>query len=917
LLRLPRPTQVIFDPRRFVTMGISVWLAVTAFVVLTGSTETSALRATATVNANFRSSYDILVRPTGSQTAMERKTGQVRPNYLSGIFGGITREQVSTIEEVPGVTVAAPIAMLGQILQTVEYPVDVTQLLPDRGASLLRFSSTEHTMRGLAATPGPAGYIYLSDDTLARDLSADDLPVVEKRGGRHVAVCRSLPPASAESPFDPLSDWTAQCWDRRGGFAGERWIGKPGQFIIQVRLSFPVMLAAIDPVAEAKLTGLDDAMVSGRYLIAADRAGAADAYGGKSVPVLTSSASLVDQSTTITVESLKPAAVTGIQSGMSFADARRFIRSRPGSTLLTTSISADKVHKAWLRGTDDRPRPTIYPRLLFTTSEVQYTTKGDVMAPRVVAPDASVWRTYMFSNEAFAAVPETASDTSYRDISPIIGRGADAQGKLHSLALHTVGTFDPRNIRSVSELAEVPLETYQPPSVQPADNRSRRLLGGQPLLPDTNPAGYLQAPPLMLTTLKALPAFTNPDAFSFPPSSSMPEAPISVVRVRVAGVKGADPVSRERVRLVAERIQKRTGLDVDITVGSSPHPTTVALPKTRHGAPALKVEERWVQKGVAAIVITAIDHKSLALFVLILLTASLSMAISATAAVRARRLQLGILSCLGWRPGMLLAAVVKEMLTIGVLAGTVGALVSLPLGIVMQVEVPWWRAMIALPAAVAITLVSGALPAWHASRSVPADAVRPPVTAPRKSTPMRGVAGMALGYLRRTPGRVVAGAAALGLGVAAMTALAGVIFGFQGAVVGTLLGDAVSVQARPVDVVTAVFLAILGLGCLVEILYLDIREEASRYAALQATGWRDRTLTKLIVWQALITATTGAVLGVLVALLGLAAFVPLNTQVWLTSGAVLITSVAVAAAAAVLPARSLRNLPTARLLSGE
>ena len=61
----------------------------------------------------FRPAYDILVRPQGSKTTLERNTGLVRPNYLSGIFGGITMRQYRMIGRVRGVDVAAPIANIG------------------------------------------------------------------------------------------------------------------------------------------------------------------------------------------------------------------------------------------------------------------------------------------------------------------------------------------------------------------------------------------------------------------------------------------------------------------------------------------------------------------------------------------------------------------------------------------------------------------------------------------------------------------------------------------------------------------------------------------------------------------------------------------------------------------------------------
>ena len=50
---------------------------------------------------------------------------------------------------------------------------------------------------------------------------------------------------------------------------------------------------------------------------------------------------------------------------------------------------------------------------------------------------------------------------------------------------------------------------------------------------------------------------------------------------------GADATSRERLRVTAERIAERTGLQVDVTAGSSPTPLLVDLPASRLGRPAV------------------------------------------------------------------------------------------------------------------------------------------------------------------------------------------------------------------------------------------------------------------------------------------------------------------------------------------
>ncbi len=65
-------------------------LATTAFTVLTAASRTAQLRTVGTVSAHFVPAYDILVRPKGSRTSLETQSDTVQPNFLSGIYGGIT-----------------------------------------------------------------------------------------------------------------------------------------------------------------------------------------------------------------------------------------------------------------------------------------------------------------------------------------------------------------------------------------------------------------------------------------------------------------------------------------------------------------------------------------------------------------------------------------------------------------------------------------------------------------------------------------------------------------------------------------------------------------------------------------------------------------------------------------------------------
>lgn len=66
------------------------------------------------VEKNWRTSYDILVRPAQSDSFLDY-SGQrlIEPNFLSGQKGGITLDQYKSILTISGIEVAAPISMVG------------------------------------------------------------------------------------------------------------------------------------------------------------------------------------------------------------------------------------------------------------------------------------------------------------------------------------------------------------------------------------------------------------------------------------------------------------------------------------------------------------------------------------------------------------------------------------------------------------------------------------------------------------------------------------------------------------------------------------------------------------------------------------------------------------------------------------
>lgn len=242
-----------------------------------------------------------------------------------------------------------------------------------------------------------------------------------------------------------------------------------------------------------------------------------------------------------------------------------------------------------------------------------------------------------------------------------------------------------------------------------------------------------------------------------------------------------------------------------------------------------------------------------------------------------------MLACIGWRPGLLTRDVLGELVAIGTAAGVIGALAAVPVGAAFGAQVPFGRAVLAVPAAIVLTVLAGLVPALRAARATPAEA--PP--SPRRVGSGSGCAGRhpwpsttwrAPPPERspvRLPSRWASPPSPRSPGSPSRS---------KGSVVGTLLGDAGSVQVRGADLVAAGVMTVIGLGCLLDILYLDLREQAARYASLQASGRRDSTLTRLIVGQAGIIGAFGAVLGAGLGLAAVAVLSPLTGQVVLVGG---------------------------------
>jgi hypothetical protein len=906
-------------------------VAPAATVLLVSSARTQALQVRGTLKSSYRVPYDILVRPKGSRTPLERSRGLVQDNYLSGLFGGITLKQLSTIRSIRYVDVAAPIANIGFVQFQAVTHVPLERVVNRSPFQLYRVNYSVVEQDGTTRVPmHGAQYLYYS--TLPFLPRSSDQPVQQSYRGQTYQPCSGAD--AYQQKTGKSSTVSVACLSGASpglGYdypdpGGANLTFPRGQVGVPETVQLPMLVAAIDPVAEAKLVGLKSAIVAGRYFQPheGDHLTRSGSFAGESiedVPMLLSSRTFVDARAVASIERLHVPKGTNVPKLLASASSATWLPRLKGRVVGTHSVSAASAYRQSFGqlATCDRTHSCspFWTIAHWTASPTKYRVlrRGQLQPVRVKNP-VSIWQTPATGigpAPPKASTPPPDRDIQFRQLRghlPVEAyfrvKGRPAPGAFYRV----VGTFDPSKLTGFSGLSRLPLETYYPPELEPGNARTKALLGGRPLLPSLNIGDYVAQPPLLLTTLDAIRPFIDRHTFLHGT-----KAPISVVRVRVQG--SGTLGNTARIRLVAAEIHRRTGLDVDVTAGSSPTAVTVDLPAGRFGRPALTLREGWSEKGVTLSFLNALDRKTALLGGLIPLVALFVVANGAAAVVRSRRSEIGVLSCLGWSARTIFGSFLAEVALLGLASGLLAtAAVAAIIGSTSLRASPAAVAAI-VPATLLLALVAGAVPAARAASLRPLVAVEQDVNVGGRRAHVRSVLGFAAAGLRGRYARTLPSVAALAIGVSALSLLLTIQSAFGGSLLTTVLGAAISVQTRALDyVAVGLILALSGAG-LADSLLLSVHERRVELALLQALGWGSRSLRQLVVIEAAVLGLLGAALGGIVALVvGIAVGLPGGTLVT-NVVAVGAGGIALALLASLVAVVRLRDMVSPAVLAGE
>ena len=852
LKRLRTYSKLFLCGLLLVSVGVSL------FVTLSEINRQQSLEA---VQDYWRSDYDILVRPAGSAFLYDADGNRlIEPNFLSGQQGGITDEQLEQIKTIAGIEVAAPVAFLGS------FPVGVwiegEQVNDDPANAetpwLVYKDVRTFTMYDGWQNATSSDTIYTIENHVDAFSLKPSTGAMSFFGGNGKEY---LLPQSIASVFanpdggkDKIRLSGKEDWENALAYY-ERVQEQPfyghsynGLF----NLYLPV--AAIDPQAEQTLVGLEEALVEGRYLSSTDSYEEPDGFPySYSIPVLINEDSFQNITIHIKTYRLTDPAQQNLTHSLS-SEGITYLEGMQSELLGEKTITLHDYFLGYVQSSMERGG-TIggtmggsLPWYYLRPSPLQYMQTEGQEADLSIAP---------IRTSQYGPIPGVASEPpqgTYR-------RALQDDFILVEKHIGYTFGFTPLGIYDLSDLPgssinQVPQELYSAPlALLREDAQGNAPEREVTIIPTNNPLGYLSQPPVVLTTLPAAKFLAQRDDY------------ISAVRVRVAGVETAGEDAQRKIERVANEIEACTGLQVDITLGSSPQTMLVDVQGSEEVEALGKVEELWVRQLVGINLQRDFARFDTLLFVVLFISFAVFLYTGAALNLQGRQGEIGVLKTVGWKDGRILGYLLSEALLLALITACAALLLTMGITALMGYPIAGNRAGLVFPLMLALFALGTALPFTQAARRNPLSLLG--------LGELQQERGSSSGFnLHSLTGRNISKQRArfttttLGL-IPAF--LARILFFFitiilKGELSGSLLGQRIQVLIQPYHFgLTALILLVCQL-ILMNISGINIKKRQNEIGVLLTAGWKPTTIIFIFLKETLYSTLGSALLAALLAL---------------------------------------------------
>jgi ABC-type antimicrobial peptide transport system permease subunit len=812
---------------RFLLLIIGVLIISAGLSYLVGLSQSQKGTVVDSLQKEWVASYDIAVRPPDTRSITEDRD-LLEPNYLSGIAGGISLEQYEIIKKMDNVDVAAPISMIGYL----SYGV---------------------TFKDLDVEDG----IYSMTDSTITDTGAGKQKVSE----------HSYFPVG--SPFE----------------VGKMVEGKPlgkdyGLSSIDQTLGtgFNVLVAGIDPEAEARLVGLDKSIIDmgkSRYFQEGDDSkthtegfhSTSKTYQITELPILVSSQEFVDQKYTFEIDKLDLPFSNKDEKYATYEKLKKnggkeYLKTVDTADSNTYTYDAQEGYHLFLKNAlgidsetgvnagEGRPGDTYI--LWEKPSPLRYMS--------ITSPFTKRWP------YAYEAIPYEGKNLDKEPFYQDVFRPIDLLGTRHiqdegplppRIAPYWVGSFDPGKLNiSQDPLNELPMETYRPASADLVLDQNKQPVNPPTTLkPTMQPFGFLTKPPQMLTTIDAA-------------ANILGDKPISAIRIKVAGVEDMNETSQLLLEKVAEEIEKKTGLITDITLGSSPQPTLTHIPKTKDSKELGWFEQPWVKLGSTTTIFdeTKVGFSGVAASVIA--TAIVYVFASNIVSLLARRKEFAVLLAIGWRPVQLSKLITYESVLLGIFASLMAWVMLFTVHFTHGSDISTIHVLLIGIFGLSIYGLGAIIPAFLAGRIAPYEAMNTGEISQssRRLGKTRGVMTMSLNYLFGKFKRNLLSIIAIALPTSLLSFFIFITFRLKGVMYTTWLGQYTAMEVGLEHYIAMGVALLISILTTAEIMWQNVSERKPELALLKAIGWRNGMIRRLIITEGILTGVLAGLLGIFITL---------------------------------------------------
>lgn len=801
---------------RFFLMIIGALIISTGLSYLVGLSETSKGTVIESLQKNWSASYDIVVRPPNSRSITE-SNNLLNPNYLSDIAGGIDNKQYETIKNLKDVQVAAPISVIG-------------------------FTGYDVVLKQINIEPGLYRYTIIDTDNNG-----------------------ALKTDSTASFYFATGNWRVQEFSDYNFFNMVEFDGK-------LKGYNRVVLAGIDPVQEAKLVGLDKAVIklgNGRYFDEMDQASTGEIMGLDGVkntyfPVLMSNRSFVDKKITYKIEQLDLPYNTPEKAEKTMEKARqqngsKFFDQAKTKKTKTYTFNSEQIHNQLLESLTGLNPKTGKKMPSTSTSDVDLQGFLDLKPGPI---DYSQTKSAFPDRWKFAY----SIDTKMKGKNDFLSKNAYRQptwytkdmSKAHRITPRWIGFYDPKKLNlPLDPLTELPMETYRPATAELVlDPNNQPINPPKKLLPTTNPLGFLTQPPVMLTTLDAA-------------EQSIGKKYISAIRVKVKGVEKLTEESQKKLEQISKEIEDKTGLITDITLGSSPQPAIVKIPETKETKAIGWMEQPWVNIGASYSIFKETKIGFSGIILAVMLVAIVYVFATNLVSLLVRRKEFAVLLSLGWRPRQVVRMLFYETAVMGLFVAVLSWTILLILMYQDPKIISPMKLVLVGFSGLIIYILGGIAPCILALKISPYEAMRTgDIQKNAKRMFMtKGPISMSFNSLMGKILRNSLSIFAISVPTALLSLFLFVTFRLKGVMYTSWLGQYVALEVGPTHYIAAIVALLIAILTTAELMWQNISDRKLEFALLKAMGWKNSMVRKIVLFEGALIGLLAAIIGIVLALI--------------------------------------------------